>query len=140
LVLNEGRVTPGAAPGAQIAGLPEDVAAAYAEARASASVGAWTGVEMLCRKILMHVAVDKGAEEGKSFVSYLDYLESQGYVPAVMREWVDFIRTHGNEATHEIPSVPADRGAGTFVFTEQLLKSTYEMAALAKKFAAPPAS
>lgn len=125
-------------PGGSVAGLPAETEAAYAEARAAASVGAWTGVEMLCRKILMHVAVDKGAAAGKSFAFYLDYLQEHGYVPAVMREWVDFIRRHGNDAAHELPAVTEDRGAGTLVFTEQLLKSTYEMAELARRFAAPP--
>jgi hypothetical protein len=92
---------------------------------------------MMCRKILMHVAVDKGAASGKSFVSYLNFLEENGFVSPVMKGWVDMIRRHGNEAVHELPEVPPDRGRGTLVFTEQLLRLTYEMAELARKFAPP---
>ena len=31
----------------------------------------------------MHVAVDKGAEEGKDFVFYIDHLLEEGYIPQV---------------------------------------------------------
>ncbi|EEF78683.1 hypothetical protein MDMS009_2856 [Methylophaga thiooxydans DMS010] len=34
-------------------------------------VNAYTAAELICRKILMHVAADKGADEGKSFAAYL---------------------------------------------------------------------
>jgi hypothetical protein len=54
-----------------------------------------------------------------------------------MKAWVNLIRKHGNEAVHELPHITAERGNGTFVFTEQLLRSTYEMAPLAAKFAPP---
>ena len=54
-----------------------------------------------------------------------------------MQSWVDLIRRHGNEAAHELHHVTSERGRSTFLFTEQLLRSTYEMAALAAEFIKP---
>jgi hypothetical protein len=122
-------------PGANLLGLPEDVGRAYGEARSTASVNAWTATEMMCRKILMHVAVDKGAKDGQTFAGYLTYLQEKGFVSPVMSGWVDLIRKHGNEAVHELPEVTEDRGRSTLMFTEQLLRTTYEMDALARRYA-----
>ncbi len=54
--------------GPDIAGLPKDVEEAYNEARRCIGVKGFTAVELLCRKILMHVAVEKGAPQGETFV------------------------------------------------------------------------
>ena len=67
-------VVPGVAFGPKIEGLPDDVADAYAEARRCLSAECNTAAEGMCRKILMHIAVDKKAKEGGSFASYIDYL------------------------------------------------------------------
>jgi hypothetical protein len=95
---------------------------------------------MMCRKILMHVAVDKGADKGQTFAGYLTYLQDKGYVSPVMAAWVDLIRRHGNEAVHDLPEVTEERGRSTLIFTEQLLRMTYEMDALAQRFAPPATS
>jgi hypothetical protein len=81
----------------------------------------------MCRKILMHIAVDKGDDQGRTFAQYLDFLESQGYMTPPMRPWVDQIRKNGNISTHEIPPADSARALGTLAFTAQLLKLTYEM-------------
>jgi hypothetical protein len=140
LVLTPERgLLPAARPGANLEGLPGDVRRAYDEARSTASVNAWTSVEMMCRKILMHVAVDKGAKGNQTFAAYLTYLQEKGYISPVMAGWVDLIRKHGNEAVHELPEVSEQRARSTLIFTEQLLRMTYEMDALAQRFA-PPSS
>src|SRR4051812_1075244 len=69
-------------PGPSVPGLPNDLERAYREARDSVVAGAYTGAVMLCRKMLMHVAVDKGDESGKNFAAYVDYLVRNGHVPA----------------------------------------------------------
>lgn len=117
-----------------IEGLPDDVGHAYAEARRCYSVGANAAAELTCRRILMHVAVEKGAEEGKSFSSYLDHLSAQGYVTPPMQPWVELIRTHGNAATHRLATVPRERAEGTMMFTAELLRLVYEMEWHAKRF------
>lgn len=57
------------------------------------SVSAYTAVSLLCRKLLMHVAVDKGAEENLQFVKYVDYLQEKNWVSPAYKDWVDLIRT-----------------------------------------------
>lgn len=134
--LSSGTIFPATLAGPEIEGLPEDVAAAYNEARRAIGVGALTAGELVCRKILLHVAVDKGAPEGQTFVEYLDHLEAAGYVTPPMRPWVELIRTHGNESTHALPSPTQDRALGTLMFTAELLRLTYEMGHMAARFGA----
>ena len=76
----DGNVYPGVPFGPNIEGLPENVLKAYEEARNCVSVNAFTSCELICRKILMHVAVEKGATEGDSFTNYLSYLEEKGFI------------------------------------------------------------
>lgn len=136
---SRGTIHPGARYGPAIAGLPADVERAYAEVRACMSVEAFGSAELMCRSILMHVAVDKGAEEGNSFSDYIDYLMTQGYVTPPMKGWVDLIRQHGNRASHDIAPVDRKRAEGTVQFTAQLLRSVYEMAHIAAQFSASDA-
>lgn len=134
-------VYPGAKYGPALQGLPPNVEAAYEEVRRCMQANAFTASEGLCRKILMHVAVDKGAKEGEKFVAYIAYLENQGYITPPMKGWVDLIRKHGNEAQHEIASPGRQRAESTVMFTAQLLRTVYEMEHLAKAFqpTTPPA-
>jgi Domain of unknown function (DUF4145) len=136
----EGNLFPGAKFGPLIEGLPDDVKKAYQEARDCLSVNATTAAELICHKILMHVAVDKGAAEGQTFASYIDYLEKQGYVTPPMRGWVKLIKDHGNDSTHKLPNPQRKRAEGTLIFTAQLLRTVYEMEHLAGQFASPPAA
>ena len=52
----------------------------YSEARRATSANCNTAAVLCCRKLLMHVAVAKGAEQNKSFKSYVEYL-GEHYVP-----------------------------------------------------------
>jgi len=131
----DGKIYPGVPFGPRIEGLPDDVLGAYNEARNCMSVNAYTSCELICRKILMHVAVEKGAEEGTSFADYISYLQGKGYVTETMKEWVDLIREHGNRATHEIETPEKGRAESTLMFTAELLRLIYEMEYMAKRYA-----
>jgi hypothetical protein len=120
--------------GPDIQGLPDDVASLYDEARRCLGARCFTAAELVCRKILMHVAVEKGAEEGKSFAHYLAFLETHGHVAPQMNQWLDLIRQHGNRATHTIDAPDPTRAEGTVMFTVGLLRLVYEMKFLAAKF------
>ena len=50
----------------------------------------------------MHIAVAQGAKASISFVEYVDYLVNNHFAPPNSKDWVDKIRSHGNEANHEI--------------------------------------
>ena len=117
-----------------IQGLPSEVSESYNEARLCMGVNAYTASELICRKILMHVAVDKGANEGEPFASYLTYLESNGYITPPMKGWVDLIRQHGNKSTHKLYAPEKERAQSTVMFTAELLRLIYEMEYMANKF------
>ena len=110
----------------------EHVLSAYNEARDCTSVGAHTGAVLLCRKLLMNVAVHQGAEPGGSFASYIDYLESNGYIPPNGKEWVDEVRKKGNLATHDLPVMTEHDSAKLLNFSEMLLRFIYEFPSMIK--------
>jgi hypothetical protein len=132
--MTDDKLYPGAVFGPAIEGLPDDVKDAYQEARNCLSVNAFTACDLICRKILMHVGVEKGAEEGKTFAFYIDHLESQGYITPPMKRWVDIIRQHGNKATHKLEPSDRTRAEGTLMFTAEMLRLIYEMDHLANQY------
>ena len=117
---------PTSSPGREVAGVPTTLEQMYDEARLSASTGAYTASVMACRKMLMNIAVENGAEPGKSFATYVDYLADKGYVPPNGEEWVDYIRKRGNEANHEIALMSEEDARALIVFLEMLLRFIYE--------------
>jgi hypothetical protein len=105
----------------------------YAEARHCTSYGAFTAAAMLCRKILMHVAVSLGAKSNQSFKEYVDYVDREGYTPPKGKDWVDDIREKGNEANHEIRIVSEDEAQRTLYFTGLVLQLIYSAPHYLKK-------
>lgn len=128
------QIWPGTPFGPVIKGLPKDVQAAYDEACNCMAVNAFTSCELICRKILMHVAVDKGALEGDTFVNYINSIEALGYITPPMKGWVDIIRKNGNDSTHRLNSPDKEHAEGTIMFTAELLRLVYEMEAMSKKY------
>jgi Domain of unknown function (DUF4145) len=137
VVANEGVLSPSPKVGDDIDGLAPDVADAHDEARRTAGAEAYTSCELICRKILMHIAVDKGDAEGKNFVEYLDFLKTTGYITPPMLPWVDLIRSHGNLSTHRLQAASKDRAHNSLAFTAQLLRLVYEMEHKALMYVTP---
>jgi hypothetical protein len=126
--------TPAAAMGTVVADITEaSVEQLYAEARRATASGCYTAAVLCCRKLLMHIAVAKGAPEGENFVSYVEFLSDKHYVPPDAKEWVDQIRKRGNEANHEINMIEETDAAELMAFVEMLLKLIYEFPAAIKK-------
>nr|WP_320165681.1 DUF4145 domain-containing protein [uncultured Methylophaga sp.] len=121
--------SPGVAPGVEVENVPEQLDHLYREARNCVAIGSNTSAVLTCRKILMNIAVEQGAEEGKSFLTYVEYLANSGFVPPNGRGWVDHIRKKGNEATHEIYLMSSDDAKELILFIEMLLKFIYEFPA-----------
>jgi len=137
-VINDGLLYPNSSFGPVIEGLPELVLEAYTEARNCYSLNAFTATELICRKILMHVAVEKGAKEKETFQFYLDFLGEKGYITPPMTKWVDLIRQHGGKATHLIEKPDRKRAESTLMFTAELLRLIYEMDYLANQYTPKP--
>jgi len=113
--------------------LPDSVAALYEEARRSTTVGAYTGTLLLCRTLLMYVAVEKGATPGRDFPDYMNFLASKGHVPHGSKEWVERIIKKGGEAAHEVSPKDERDAEEILTFVEMLLRNVYEMPARAAK-------
>lgn len=129
-------IFPGALPGQAVSNLPVDVATAWTEARSAFGAGAFTAAEIMCRKILMHLAVDVAASEpGRHFTDYVDALEGTGYITTGLKPVVDSIRERGNVANHDLPASTSEDARTTLTITEHLLRSVYELPGL---LAPPP--
>lgn len=117
---------PGVIPGSDVAALPNDINKLYREARRCVAANAHTAAVLACRKLLMNIAVSRGANAGETFISYVNYLADNGFVPPNGRGWVDHIRKKGNEATHEIHLMTTEDASELILFSEMLLKFIYE--------------
>jgi hypothetical protein len=117
---------PWSLPGTQVAGLPDDVKALYEEVRRSHSADAYTAAALALRKLLMHVAVEKGAKPDQSFVAYVEFLDKNHYLGHDGKPWVDMIRKRGNEANHEITLMTEEDSDHLMSLAEMLLKLVYE--------------
>ena len=117
---------PGVAPGNEVTHVPDNVHHLYFEARNCVAAGCYTSAVLACRKLLMNIAVDQGADEGKNFVHYIEHLANKGFVPPNGKGWVDHIRKKGNEANHEIVLMGKADAEELILFSEMLLKFIYE--------------
>ena len=78
----------------------------------------------------MNIAVTEGADEGKSFIDYVTYLNDKNFIPPKGKSWVDAIRKLGNEANHSIQFKSPEEAKLVLTFTEMLLRFIYEMPGL----------
>jgi hypothetical protein len=113
--------------------LPDNIKILYNEIRDCTGINAYTSATLSCRKLLMHIAVEQKAPEGKSFLEYVSYLSEKGFVPPNGKEWVDHIRSKGNEANHEIVLMGKEDILDLISFVEMLLKFIYEFPGRMKK-------
>jgi hypothetical protein len=95
-------------------------------------VNAYTAAAMCCRKLLMNVAVSEGAQKGRNFWQYVEYLADEGHVTVRAKKWVDHIRDKGNDANHEIKMMDREDAERLIKFSEMMLKTMYEYPAEAE--------
>lgn len=126
MITPDGKKYPGHIPGSPVKHLPPDIGALFDEARRCASQNCFTASAMVCRKILMNTAVERGAEANQNFIDYVNYLSEQGYIPPNGKHWVDHIRKKGNEATHEILLMKDKDATELIFFVEMLLRFVHE--------------
>jgi hypothetical protein len=131
---DSGKQTPGAVFGNPVNDIQDkSVESLYDEARSATAAGAYTAAVLCCRKVLMHIAVSRGAKAGESFISYVQYLADKNYIPPDARDWVDHIRTKGNEANHEIAIMAKADAEELISFLEMLLKVIFEFPAVIRR-------
>ncbi len=129
------RQVPGAPFGNPVSNVSdENVNRIYAEARRCMSVGSYTAAVLCCRKLLMNIAVSKGASKGENFASYVSYLFDNNHISQDSKDWVDHIREIGNIATHEIEIMDEGSAKNLISFCEVLLKTMFEFPAIAREY------
>lgn len=122
--MSTGAVYPTAPAGGWISDLPDNVATAWREAGYAHAVASYTASEIMCRKILMHVAVGvAGSAPGKTFVEYISDLDAAGYITKGLAPVVDQVRKRGNIANHDLPASTAEDSLVTLQITEHLLRA-----------------
>ena len=138
---NDGKQTPGISFGKTVQNIADKaLSEIYEEARIATSAGCYTAAVLCCRKLLMHLAVAKGAKENDSFKSYVEYLANNNHVPPACKLWVEQIKDVGNEANHEIKMMKKEDAEHLVSFCEMLLKIFYEFPAVAQARKAPQAT
>lgn len=113
-------------PGEEIKKLPELIEKNYDEIRKCMQSGCFNAAIMMMRKMIMNLAVEEGAEEGKTFVEYINFLCDEGVVPKKSKSKADSVRDLGNSANHEIEDRSQQEAENCFEFIELLLKVNYE--------------
>lgn len=147
-VFDNGTMYPSAVPLRMPEGLPAADRAIWDEARACLGVGANAAAVMLCRKLLLHIAVASGLpakndkDRSPNFLQSVEHLQAQGIVTVKMRPWVDRIKDIGNDANHELTPIARGDAMDVATFTLQLLVLAYELDALMAEAAGegPPAT
>lgn len=133
LAVNDGVASPAQKPLRVPSGLPSDEEAVWGEIRECLGVGAYTASVMLCRKLLMHVAVahslpaKNGNDYAPNFKQCTEHLLKVGIVTERMKPWIERIKDVGNEANHELAPVGKDSALDVATFTMKLLELAYEM-------------
>lgn len=131
---NYGNQTPGTIFGNDVAYIDDKtLEKLYNEARKCTGYKAFTASVLCCRKLLMHIAVSKGADSDLNFIEYVDYLFEKDLLPSHAKDWVDHIRKKGNEANHEIVIMNKKEAEDLITFSEMLLRLVYEFPAKFKK-------
>ena len=129
---------PGYSFGSSVESVPHPLNDLYEEARRCTSQNCYTAAVLLCRKMLMNIAVEQNAGVGLSFQHYVEYLAGKGYVPPNGKHWVDHIRKKGNEAAHEVAIMGRDDARDIILFSEMLLRFIYEFPSLVPSPTPPP--
>lgn len=121
------RQIPESSYGVYVSGIKDkDISALFNEARNCISASSFTAAILCCRKLLMHVAVDLGADKDKGFAYYADYLKTQNHVTPASEGWLKAIKSRGNEENHEIKLAKSDEAKDTVDFITMLLQTVYE--------------
>ena len=113
-------------PGDEVNSVPDEIDSIYQEARACTGVGAFTSAVLACRKLLMHIAIDKGSPQEKRFATYVEYLSDRNYITPDGKGWVEYIRKMSTEADRDMVKIGQKDALDLISFIEMLLRLIYE--------------
>lgn len=116
---------PGVKMGGSITEVSDELKALYEEARSAYAAGAYTGVVLLCEKVLKYACVELGAEPDLPFIDYLTFLDENHYVTSKVQEWVNRVKSD-TEKAHEIVIKSKQQARELIRFCEMMIKVNFE--------------
>ena len=123
---NTSSVLPPVKSFAEVEGLPNDIEILYNEMRDAYSVQAYTCYVITGRTLMANIAVEQGAEDGKGFVYYVNYLVDNFLPKSNSKPWVDKVRQLGNDSAHHLVIADQEMAKTSLKFLEAILKNVYE--------------
>lgn len=134
--LDDGFQMPGYVVGREVQHLPEDIRTLYEEARSCVSVGAYNAAAMVCRKIILHVAVEHGLPNPDygAFKKAVEHIFDNHLMPAPARVWIDVLKDIGNDASHKIELVDSQVAELAIQFCQQMLENVFQNVNLALQY------
>ncbi len=114
-------------PLSSITGVKDDVKDLFEEVRRCMSTESYTAVAMICRKLLMNIAVDHGAEKNQQFQIYVEYIQKENLVSKSATELLKKIKNIGNDANHEIPQVSKAQANLILQLTNEVINQIYRV-------------
>ena len=111
---------------AEVEGLPHDIEILYNEMRNAYSVQAYTCCVITGRTLMANIAVEQGADDGKGFVYYVNYLVDNFLPKSNSKPWVDKVRSLGNDSAHHLIIADQEMARTSLKFLEAILKNVYE--------------
>ena len=118
--------SPSHPPGAFIEHVPDQLAKLYDEARAAAGANAHTAAVMVCRVLLMNIAVDRGAKRRETYDFYINYLFEGHYLSPDGKQVAEYVKRLGNDANHKIVIMDSDASGAVIRIIEALFRQIYE--------------
>lgn len=106
--------------------LPKDIEKLYTECKTAYSVGAFTCCVISARTLMANIAVEQGDSIGKTFVDYVNYLQTNCLPTKTNNAWVDKIRKLGNDSTHKLVIASEEDAELSLKFIIAILKNVYE--------------
>lgn len=106
---------------------PDDLRQLFDEAAIAYAAGAYTAAAMVARKILMACAYRHGADEGRNFSDYVEYITNDVLVFPGARESINKIRTIGNDANHRLEFVQKDAAYTSLKIVSYILRTIYSL-------------
>jgi len=77
------------------------------------------------RKILMHIAVEQGAQHGLTFAGYVTFLKTHAVVGKPQHGLLDRIRKDGNQENHEVVRATREQAVEILDLVTLLIRSVY---------------
>lgn len=103
----------------------DHVGLTYKEARLCISYDLYTATVMICRKLIMSLAVDLGAKKGATYKEYIKYILDTDLATPIINI-LEPIRLHGNCSNHHLAPPSEEVAEEIFMLTTAFLHTIRE--------------